>query len=44
VAPTPARLAGRLDHIEPFYVMELAKAASRIAASPAATPPGAASR
>jgi aspartate/methionine/tyrosine aminotransferase len=38
VAPTPARLAGRLDHIEPFYVMELAKAASRIAASSACDP------
>ena len=38
MAPTPARLAGRLDHIEPFYVMELAKAASRIAASPACDP------
>jgi aspartate/methionine/tyrosine aminotransferase len=29
------RLASRLNHIEPFYVMELAKAASRLAASPA---------
>jgi aspartate/methionine/tyrosine aminotransferase len=38
VAPHPARLAGRLEHIEPFYVMELAKAASRIAASPACDP------
>ncbi|MCZ8176814.1 MAG: pyridoxal phosphate-dependent aminotransferase [Burkholderiaceae bacterium] len=38
MGPTPARLAGRLDHIEPFYVMELAKAASRIAASPACDP------
>jgi aspartate/methionine/tyrosine aminotransferase len=32
------RLAGRLAHIEPFYVMELAKAAGRIAASPACDP------
>ena len=32
---TAPRLAGRLDHIEPFYVMELAKAASLVAASPA---------
>ena len=29
------RLASRLDHIEPFYVMEFAKAASQIAESPA---------
>ncbi|MBC7994002.1 MAG: pyridoxal phosphate-dependent aminotransferase [Rhizobacter sp.] len=28
------KLAGRLDHIEPFYVMECAKAAAEIAASP----------
>jgi aspartate/methionine/tyrosine aminotransferase len=32
------RTAGRLDHIEPFYVMELAKAASQLAASPACDP------
>ncbi len=32
------RLAGRLEHIEPFYVMELAKAAQRIAESPACDP------
>ena len=32
------RLASRLDHIEPFYVMECAKAAQRIAASPACDP------
>ena len=39
-APPAARprLAGRLDHIEPFYVMELAKAAGRVAASPACDP------
>jgi aspartate/methionine/tyrosine aminotransferase len=30
--------ARRLDHIEPFYVMELAKAAQRIAHSPACDP------
>ena len=29
------KLASRLDHIEPFYVMECAKAATLIAASPA---------
>lgn len=29
------RLARRLDHIEPFYVMECAKAAAELAASPA---------
>jgi aspartate/methionine/tyrosine aminotransferase len=29
------RLAGRLDHIEPFYVMECAKAAAELARSPA---------
>jgi aspartate/methionine/tyrosine aminotransferase len=34
----PMRLASRLNHIEPFYVMELAKAASRLAASPACDP------
>ena len=32
------RTASRLDHIEPFYVMELAKAASAIAQSPACDP------
>lgn len=32
------RLADRLDHIEPFYVMECAKAAARIAASPECDP------
>ena len=32
------RLASRLDHIEPFYVMECAKAASEIARSPACDP------
>ena len=32
------KLASRLDHIEPFYVMELAKAAAAIAASPACDP------
>jgi aspartate/methionine/tyrosine aminotransferase len=32
------RLASRLDHIEPFYVMECAKAAALIAASPACDP------
>jgi len=32
------RLASRLDHIEPFYVMECAKAAARIADSPACDP------
>lgn len=32
------KLAGRLDHIEPFYVMECAKAAAEIAASPACDP------
>ena len=32
------KLAGRLGHIEPFYVMECAKAAQRIAASPACDP------
>ena len=29
------KLAGRLDHIEPFYVMECAKAATELARSPA---------
>jgi aspartate/methionine/tyrosine aminotransferase len=32
------RLAQRLDHIEPFWVMECAKAADRIAQSPACDP------
>jgi aspartate/methionine/tyrosine aminotransferase len=32
------KLASRLDHIEPFYVMECAKAAAEIAASPACDP------
>ncbi len=32
------KLASRLDHIEPFYVMECAKAAALIAASPACDP------
>jgi aspartate/methionine/tyrosine aminotransferase len=32
------RTAARLDRIEPFYVMECAKAAQRIAASPACDP------
>ena len=32
------KLASRLDHIEPFYVMELAKAAMALAASPACDP------
>ncbi len=32
------KLARRLDHIEPFYVMECAKAAQHIAASPACDP------
>ena len=32
------KLAGRLDRIEPFYVMECAKAAAEIAASPACDP------
>ena len=32
------KLARRLDHIEPFYVMELAKAAAQVAASPACDP------
>ncbi len=32
------RIASRLDHIEPFYVMECAKAAREIAASPACDP------
>ena len=32
------KLASRLDHIEPFYVMECAKAASELAASPLCDP------
>jgi aspartate/methionine/tyrosine aminotransferase len=32
------RLAGRLDRIEPFYVMELAKAAAEVAAGPLCDP------
>ena len=32
------RLASRLEHIEPFYVMECAKAAGEIARSPACNP------
>jgi len=32
------KLAGRLDHIEPFYVMACAKAAQEIARSPACDP------
>ncbi|MFO1272213.1 MAG: pyridoxal phosphate-dependent aminotransferase [Rubrivivax sp.] len=32
------KLASRLDHIEPFYVMECAKAADEIARSPACDP------
>ncbi len=32
------KLAGRLDQIEPFYVMEFAKAASELARSPACDP------
>ena len=32
------KLAGRLDRIEPFYVMELGKAAARLAASPVCDP------
>ncbi|HEV6968572.1 pyridoxal phosphate-dependent aminotransferase [Roseateles sp.] len=32
------KLAGRLDRIEPFYVMELAKAAARVAAGPLCDP------
>ena len=32
------RLASRLDHIEPFYVMEFAKAAVELARSPACDP------
>jgi len=34
----PWRLARRLDHIEPFYVMECAKEAARIAAAPECDP------
>ena len=32
------RLASRLQHIEPFYVMEMAKAAQRLAQSPDCDP------
>ena len=32
------KLAGRLEHIEPFYVMEFAKAAAALARSPACDP------
>src|SRR5262245_5643552 len=32
------KLANRLDHIEPFYVMEFAKLASELARSPACDP------
>ncbi len=32
------KLAGRLDHIEPFYVMEFAKLASELARSPVCDP------
>jgi len=32
------KLAGRLDQIEPFYVMELAKAAAQVAAGPLCDP------
>ena len=32
------KLAARLDRIEPFYVMELAKAAGRVAAGPLCDP------
>ena len=32
------KLAGRLDHIEPFYVMECAKAAAALAGSPLCDP------
>jgi aspartate/methionine/tyrosine aminotransferase len=32
------KLASRLDHIEPFYVMELAKAAAQLAAGPLCDP------
>ncbi len=32
------KLASRLDHIDPFYVMECAKAAAALAASPACDP------
>jgi len=36
--PGTPRLAGRLAHIAPFYVMEQAKAAAALAASPACDP------
>jgi hypothetical protein len=32
------KLAGRLDHIEPFYVMECAKAAAQEMAQPLVRP------
>ncbi len=35
---TPFRTASRLDHIDPFWVMECAKAAQEIARSPACDP------
>ena len=35
---SPPRLSHRLDHIEPFYVMECAKAASALARSPQCDP------
>src|SRR5712671_1208867 len=34
----PMKLASRLDHIEPFYVMECAKAAVELARSPECDP------
>jgi len=37
-APTALRTASRLEHIEPFYVMECAKAAEALARSPACDP------
>ena len=37
-ANTVIRTASRLEHIEPFYVMELAKAAAAVARSPACDP------
>lgn len=36
--PSSPRLSRRLDHIEPFYVMECAKAASALARSPQCDP------
>jgi aspartate/methionine/tyrosine aminotransferase len=38
LSPPAPRLADRLAHIEPFYVMECAKAAVELAASPACDP------